>query len=433
MKRQSKAISNQKNVDKQMKRLHRGFGSIRYLGEGRSKAYAVHPPSKRNEDGSYVRPKAICYVSDWYVGFAVLAAWHAGVYKSGMEEKIQERLKKNPKKTESVSELSLKNTFPQTPDELYNYCMLLQQYIRNSDEGLKAVGDNVGENDGGKTVEQKKSLTVKEVYEKFYESKYGRGAPRTLSESSAAHTRSNFKKLSGFEDRKMDDITIDELQEFVNSINLKRTVVLQTIILIKQLYDYAMAREYCTRNPAKYIKTPDLQEYTHHQDFTDEELRILWGNSDDPIVKMVLIMCYSGFRLSAYEKIEIHLDEKYFMGGAKTEAGRGRIVPIHSGIFELVKELVNSENAYFCCRGKDMFYRKMRKKLVQIGIDTEGRYHTPHSCRHTFSRLCESYGVREADRKRLMGHSFGSDITNGVYGHRTLEELRVEIEKIQCP
>ena len=187
--------------------------------------------------------------------------------------------KTNPKKTEAVSELSLRNTFPQTSDELYNYCMLLQQYICNPDELLKAVGDNVGENEGGKTVEQKKSLTVKEVYEKFYESKYGRGALRMLSESSAAHTRSNFKKLSAFEDRKMDDITIDELQEFVNSINLKRTVVLQTIILIKQLYDYAMAREYCTRNPAKYIKTPDLQEYTHHQDFTDEEHSAYFGGT----------------------------------------------------------------------------------------------------------------------------------------------------------
>ena len=71
--------------------------------------------------------------------------------------------------------------------------------------------------------------------------------------------------------------------------------------------------------------------------------------------------------------------------------------------------------------------------MVELGIDTEGRYHTPHSCRHTFSRLCESYNVREADRKRLMGHSFGGDLTNGTYGHRTLEELRAEIEKIQCP
>ncbi len=33
---------------------------------------------------------------------------------------------------------------------------------------------------------------------------------------------------------------------------------------------------------------------------------------------------------------------------------------------------------------------------------------------HTFRWLCECYGVREADRKRMLGHSFGSDFTNGV-------------------
>ncbi len=59
--------------------------------------------------------------------------------------------------------------------------------------------------------------------------------------------------------------------------------------------------------------------------------------------------------------------------------------------------------------------------------------HTPHDCRHTFSALCEKYGVRENDRKRMLGHSFGGDVTNAVYGHRTLEELRDEIEKIKVP
>ena len=44
--------------------------------------------------------------------------------------------------------------------------------------------------------------------------------------------------------------------------------------------------------------------------------------------------------------------------------------------------------------------------------------------------LLEKYGVSENDRKRMMGHSFGKDITNKVYGHRTLEDLRAEIEKI---
>lgn len=32
--------------------------------------------------------------------------------------------------------------------------------------------------------------------------------------------------------------------------------------------------------------------------------------------------------------------------------------------------------------------------------------------------------MTENDRKRMLGHSFGGDITNKVYGHRTLKELR---------
>ncbi len=51
--------------------------------------------------------------------------------------------------------------------------------------------------------------------------------------------------------------------------------------------------------------------------------------------------------------------------------------------------------------------------------------------RHTFSMLCEKYEVNENDRKRMMGHSFKEDITNKVYGHHELEDLRKEIEKIE--
>ena len=58
--------------------------------------------------------------------------------------------------------------------------------------------------------------------------------------------------------------------------------------------------------------------------------------------------------------------------------------------------------------------------------------HTPHDARHTFSMLCEKYQVNENDRKRMLGHAF-QDITNKIYGHRTVEELRREIEKIEIP
>lgn len=65
--------------------------------------------------------------------------------------------------------------------------------------------------------------------------------------------------------------------------------------------------------------------------------------------------------------------------------------------------------------------------LEKYGIER----HTPHDGRHTFSRLCEKYHVSENDRKRMLGHSFGSDITNAIYGHRAIEDLREEIEKIE--
>ena len=70
----------------------------------------------------------------------------------------------------------------------------------------------------------------------------------------------------------------------------------------------------------------------------------------------------------------------------------------------------------------------MYETLEHIGIQR----HTPHDARHTFSMLCEKYRVNENDRKRMLGHAF-QDITNKVYGHRTVEELRKEIEKIKIP
>ena len=86
---------------------------------------------------------------------------------------------------------------------------------------------------------------------------------------------------------------------------------------------------------------------------------------------------------------------------------------------------------FFCGKKSGWFRCKMKEKLEELGIDTAAiRSHTPHSTRHTFSRLCESYGVWEADRRRMLGHSFGNDITNGIYGHRTVEELKEQIEKI---
>ena len=45
----------------------------------------------------------------------------------------------------------------------------------------------------------------------------------------------------------------------------------------------------------------------------------------------------------------------------------------------------------------------------------------------------DKYKIDDLSKHLLMGHSLGNDIEKSVYGHRTLEELRTEIEKIKVP
>lgn len=123
--------------------------------------------------------------------------------------------------------------------------------------------------------------------------------------------------------------------------------------------------------------------------------------------------------------MEVNLEKGYFKGGSKTAAGKNRIVPIHSSIYPLVqKRMSRDERILIISDGS------FRKTMYSFCEAHGFRYHTPHDCRHTFSALCERYEVKENDRKRMLGHAF-SDITNAVYGHRELNDLKREIEKIK--
>ena len=116
--------------------------------------------------------------------------------------------------------------------------------------------------------------------------------------------------------------------------------------------------------------------------------------------------------------IERNLDTGLITITIKTPHGHSPLVARrHDGSGNLLK----ASPAYFRTR--------MYAALERIGLAR----HTPHDCRQTFSMLCEKYGVNENDRRRMLGHSFGSDVTNATYGHRTLDDLRAEIEKIKAP
>lgn len=379
---------------KKYPKLPNSFGSIRYLGKGRRNCYAVHPPATLDATGKAIRPPAICYVDDYLKGFAVLTAYKAGTYKPGMEKELE---------------------------------------IAPTTDADALIGRILSDYNTFKGTEEKHpethKLTFSEVYEQFYAWKFPDGTKASYSSMESYKTAySNCKTLRN---RTFEDLKAPDLQDVIDKCALKKQSKAIILTLFKQMYKYAIYSEIVSENKALYVKVNANDDTEHGTPFSDEELQILWNNTDDPEVQLILIMCYSGWRIGEVLKLTTNLEERYFQGGIKTAAGKDRIVPIHPAIYEFVKNKVLTQNGRLCIYSQTqhrnaLFY----PTLERLGIVGDPK-HTPHDCRHTFSALCEKYGVRENDRKRMLGHSFGNDVTNAVYGHRTLEELRAEIEKIK--
>lgn len=125
----------------------------------------------------------------------------------------------------------------------------------------------------------------------------------------------------------------------------------------------------------------------------------------------------------------------------KTEAGKDRLVPIHSKIYPLVlmryKNAVNLGSKYLLncvdssSRNYELTYPKYRKRfnsiVEQLGLNPN---HRPHDGRKTFVTLAKKYNVDEYAVKYIAGHTI-NDITERVYTERDPEWLKEEIKKIK--
>lgn len=126
----------------------------------------------------------------------------------------------------------------------------------------------------------------------------------------------------------------------------------------------------------------------------------------------------------------------------KTDAGKQRIVPIHSKIKELVKKNYDEavklgSDRLFNDKGEthsgsyrityDKYNYRFKKVISALNLNSE---HRPHDPRKTFITRCKKAGVDEYALKEMVGHSV-QDITESVYTVRDLEWLRADLEKMQ--
>lgn len=389
---QEKPLKRRNTKPRKYPKLPNGFGSIKKLSGRRTNPYAVYPPVQGfDEDGKADSVKAIAYVADWYTGFGILSAYHAGTYKPGQEIVFDDT---------------------QITDKFVNGIISAFNY------GISARKSEIDK-------------TFSEVYAEYVKWDFGGlDACEDTTERRRIKTRKNsmdaaYKNCSALHNRVFRNLKYSDLQGVIDDCPLKHSSKELIIVLFHKLYKYADITDLQKEDRSRHVAIKTKDDDESGVPFTMDELRIIWENKKNPTLEMVMIMCLSGYRIKAYENMEVNLESKYFKGGVKTKNGQNRIVPIHPAIFPLVEKRMERDGKILSCSSAT-FRQEMYVALEKIGI----KKHTPHDCRDTFATLCDRFGVDRYYTKRLMGHSLSTDITQEKYIHPELDALRAEIEKI---
>ena len=234
---------------------------------------------------------------------------------------------------------------------------------------------------------------------------------------------SAFKNLKPLHDIKMVDLKTNELQDAIDCIDKGYSTLNNAKIVLTKVFEYAIQNDYIDKNYSEYVSIGKENDSENGEPFSIDAIKILWEHTDEIVIRYLLCLMYSGYRINEFYICEPDLDRGLMIGGLKTAGGRNRIVPIHP----LIKDWIQECHPLFDTVMSEQVYRKKLDKLLEdYGILYEkGKKHTPHDARHTFSWLWDKYLKNEDDiaKKMIMGHSLGKDVESKVYSHRTDEEL----------
>ena len=140
-------------------------------------------------------------------------------------------------------------------------------------------------------------------------------------------------------------ITITNMRDTINNADVGTCTKSRMKSLYNLMYDFAVESQLVPVNLARQFNLKNIQNKMKKErkdkiPFTPDHIALLLKNIDYGFTKMIIIGIYTGFRpqeLCLLQTENINLDQRYIIGGIKTEAGTDRYVPIHPKIFDIVK------------------------------------------------------------------------------------------------
>lgn len=271
----------------------------------------------------------------------------------------------------------------------------------------------------------RQSPTLTNVYEMWLPSHAKSVSTNTLNNYGSA-----FAHLVSIHNIAMSDISYLQLQSIIDDMlvsGLSYSSCKKVRTLISQLFDYAIINGWCTTNYAKFLNLGHNKPVRPHKPFTTQAINRLW-RLESTLRDIPLILLYSGMRASELINLksrDVNRKQRTIkITSAKTKSGI-RTIPIHDRIWPIVARRLDAVYVIQECRTYSSLSREFDKAMRAINAK-----HTTHYCRHTFATRLDNEGANYNAKRLLLGHASGN-VTDGVYTHKSLGQLRKTIRLLK--
>lgn len=303
-------------------------------------------------------------------------------------------------------------------------------------------------------VSEKQNFTLKQLWEEWKETR----AYTELSRQTQGSYNAAYKYMSRYHNAKFRDLRLPQFQNMVDladAMHRSRSTMKDIKTLSGILSKYAKDQDIIMKTYYDNVRVPKVEK-KKIDTFSDIEIKTLFNHDSMkttykgvslPIVDTILILIYTGMRISELLKLtkfDVDIKNMLITGGVKTDAGKDRIIPIHPKIQKYVEARYKIAENYLIEYEKEIGNEKKGTKrtvksrynyeyysdlyyqtLTMLGI----RRLTPHKARHTFATMVTS---QCADRKaiaQLIGHT-DPNFTEKTYVQPDIERLRKAMESI---
>lgn len=278
-----------------------------------------------------------------------------------------------------------------------------------------------------------RNITLEELFGKWKEDRMPLLSPANAEKISFAHNH-----VRSLDKYKYCEIKAYQMQETINGCGKGPSTQSAIKAFWKHMDKYAYEQDVISKQYSELLTSAPVEDTTR-KPFTEVEVRRLWElyYNGVPDMDIPLIFIYTGFRISELQHMkvdDIDWEEEVLVGGVKTAAGKNRRVPIHHSILELIKHRakINRGGFLFESQFGTMYHSRFLRDKFKVVMKHANMEHVPHECRHTFETMLDNAGANRKCIDMMMGHA-SKDIGNRVYNHKTIKQLKENIELLPTP